>query len=294
MTWSYNSIVSVHGEVLHNEHHDNVIRDGDLLLADVGAETPEGWAGDVTRTWPVSGELSATQRAMYEAVLAAPARGDRGRPARRALPRRPSRRGPHDGPRTGRSRRSCAATRKSCTSAAPAGCSFRTASATCSGSTSTTWRISGDLRRLRARTLPRGVAGRSLPAARSGSRARHGRHHRARLLPDPGNPPGPEGARRARGRPRPRELERFSDVRGIRIEDDVLVTATGAEVLTRAIPKTPSDVEAAVGEPKSRHSEVASGFEPERVAQRSRRSRTRTLEASFRVEDHFAPDGVDR
>ena len=42
-------------------------------------------------------------------------------------------------------------------------------------------------------------------------------------------------------------LARFSDVRGIRIEDDVLVTETGAEVLTRDIPKRAADVEAAVG-----------------------------------------------
>ena len=40
-----------------------------------------------------------------------------------------------------------------------------------------------------------------------------------------------------------RVLERFSDVRGIRIEDDVLVTDTGREVLTRAIPKTVVEVE---------------------------------------------------
>jgi len=71
MTTSYGSIVSVHGEVLHNERHDNAIADGDLLLADVGAETPEGWAGDVTRTWPVSGRFSASQRDAYQVVLAA-------------------------------------------------------------------------------------------------------------------------------------------------------------------------------------------------------------------------------
>ena len=38
----------------------------------------------------------------------------------------------------------------------------------------------------------------------------------------------------------------FADVRGIRIEDDVLVTETGADVLTAAIPKSPDDVEAAM------------------------------------------------
>ena len=43
-----------------------------------------------------------------------------------------------------------------------------------------------------------------------------------------------------------RVLERFADVRGIRIEDDVLVTADGREVLTRDIPKSVDEVEAAI------------------------------------------------
>jgi len=67
---AYGSIVTVHGEVLHNERHDGVLAETDLLLADVGAETPEGFAGDVTRVWPVAGRFSATQRAAYEVVLA--------------------------------------------------------------------------------------------------------------------------------------------------------------------------------------------------------------------------------
>ena len=41
-------------------------------------------------------------------------------------------------------------------------------------------------------------------------------------------------------------LAQFADVRGIRIEDDVLVTSNGSEVLTSAIPKTIVEVEAAV------------------------------------------------
>ena len=41
-------------------------------------------------------------------------------------------------------------------------------------------------------------------------------------------------------------LEQFADVRGIRIEDDVLVTASGRQVLTDAIPKSIAAVEAAM------------------------------------------------
>jgi Xaa-Pro aminopeptidase/Xaa-Pro dipeptidase len=42
-----------------------------LLLADVGAEAPSGWASDITRTWPVTGKFSPTQRDLYDIVLAA-------------------------------------------------------------------------------------------------------------------------------------------------------------------------------------------------------------------------------
>ncbi|XQQ07447.1 MAG: aminopeptidase P family protein [Leptolyngbya sp. IPPAS B-1204] len=70
-TCAYTSIVTVHGEVLHNEHYHHPIQAGDLLLADLGAEAPSGWASDVTRTWPVSGRFSSTQRDIYDVVLAA-------------------------------------------------------------------------------------------------------------------------------------------------------------------------------------------------------------------------------
>lgn len=71
MTFAYPSIVTVHGEVLHNEQYYHSLQPGDLLLADVGAETSMGWASDVTRTWPVTGKFSATQRDIYNVVLAA-------------------------------------------------------------------------------------------------------------------------------------------------------------------------------------------------------------------------------
>ena len=71
MGLSFTSIVSVHGEVLHNTHYDGVLAESDLLLADIGAETRDGYAGDCTRTWPVSARLSPMQRDIYQLVLAA-------------------------------------------------------------------------------------------------------------------------------------------------------------------------------------------------------------------------------
>lgn len=71
MQCAYNSIVTTHGEILHNQVYHHPIQPGDLLLADVGAETASGWAADVTRTWPVGGKFSPTQRDVYDVVLAA-------------------------------------------------------------------------------------------------------------------------------------------------------------------------------------------------------------------------------
>lgn len=71
MSTAYPSIVTVRGEVLHNRDYNGTAEPGDLLLADVGGETAGGWAADVTRTWPVSGTFSPSQRDFYEVVLRA-------------------------------------------------------------------------------------------------------------------------------------------------------------------------------------------------------------------------------
>ena len=68
---AYDSIVTVRGEILHNPHHDNPLEQGELLLLDGGAELPSGHCTDVTRTWPVGGRFSPRQRAAYDAVLEA-------------------------------------------------------------------------------------------------------------------------------------------------------------------------------------------------------------------------------
>jgi len=56
--------------VLHYVFNDAPLRDGDLLLIDAGCEL-DGYASDITRTFPVNGRFSPAQRDVYELVLAA-------------------------------------------------------------------------------------------------------------------------------------------------------------------------------------------------------------------------------
>jgi Xaa-Pro aminopeptidase len=64
-------ICSVRGEVLHNHHHYNTLQEGQLLLTDAGAESFKHYASDITRTVPVSGRFSMLQRDIYSIVLSA-------------------------------------------------------------------------------------------------------------------------------------------------------------------------------------------------------------------------------
>jgi Xaa-Pro aminopeptidase len=58
--------------VLHYVENREPLRDGDLVLVDAGAEV--GWyTGDVTRTWPVNGRFTPDQRQVYDLVLRAQA-----------------------------------------------------------------------------------------------------------------------------------------------------------------------------------------------------------------------------
>ncbi|MDE7305095.1 MAG: aminopeptidase P N-terminal domain-containing protein [Alistipes sp.] len=68
---SFPSIVSQHGETLHNLCADGVLEEGRLLLCDAGGETLGNYCSDHTRTYPVSGKFSPKQREIYEIVLAA-------------------------------------------------------------------------------------------------------------------------------------------------------------------------------------------------------------------------------
>ncbi len=245
MTCSYNSIVTVHGEVLHNERHDHLLGDDDLLLADVGAETPEGWAGDVTRSWPASGHFSGTQRALYECVLAGQlAAIDAVRPGVRYLDvhRAAGRRivaglidlGIFKGDAEDLYHRGAAAL------FFPHGvghllgldvhdmedlgdrAGYAPGRERSQSPGDRYLRLDRDLEPGMAVTIEPGFY--QIPA----------------LLSNPDEVGDLDSALDRAA------LERFSDVRGIRIEDDVLVTDDGCEVLTRGVPKSVDEVEAAI------------------------------------------------
>ncbi|MEM7304122.1 MAG: aminopeptidase P N-terminal domain-containing protein [Pseudomonadota bacterium] len=69
---AYPSIVGggENGCILHYTENNQQLNDGDLLLIDAGAEY-EGYASDITRTFPVNGEFTEAQLELYELVLSA-------------------------------------------------------------------------------------------------------------------------------------------------------------------------------------------------------------------------------
>jgi Xaa-Pro aminopeptidase len=68
---AYGSIVAggANACVLHYRADEGLVRDGDLVLIDAGCEL-NGYASDITRTFPANGKFSGPQRALYELVLA--------------------------------------------------------------------------------------------------------------------------------------------------------------------------------------------------------------------------------
>ena len=66
---AFPTIFSVRGEILHNHYYGNVMKQGDIAINDSGAETPLGYASDISRTIPVSGKFSERQKEIYTIVL---------------------------------------------------------------------------------------------------------------------------------------------------------------------------------------------------------------------------------
>jgi len=67
---AYNTIVAGgnNGTILHYTENDQLLQNGDLVLIDAGAEY-KGYAGDITRTFPVNGVFSVAQKQLYQLVL---------------------------------------------------------------------------------------------------------------------------------------------------------------------------------------------------------------------------------
>ncbi len=66
---SFPTILTTHGEVLHNHYGNSVIPAGATVLCDCGAETANHYGGDLTRTFPVDQSFTNRQRELYEIVL---------------------------------------------------------------------------------------------------------------------------------------------------------------------------------------------------------------------------------
>lgn len=66
---AYPVILTVNGQTLHNHDHSQELKEGHLLLGDFGAECPMHYAGDITRTVPVSGQFTNIQKEIYTIVL---------------------------------------------------------------------------------------------------------------------------------------------------------------------------------------------------------------------------------
>jgi len=68
---SFPVILSQHGETLHNHQHNEILKEGKMLLMDAGAEGIMGYSSDYTRTLPVGGVFTNMQKEIYEIVLKA-------------------------------------------------------------------------------------------------------------------------------------------------------------------------------------------------------------------------------
>ena len=71
---AYPSIFTSRGEILHNHDHSEKLKGGELIVNDTGANSPLGYASDITRTIPVGGRFTGLQAELYDLVLDAQTR----------------------------------------------------------------------------------------------------------------------------------------------------------------------------------------------------------------------------
>lgn len=67
---SFPTILTQHGETLHNHVHNGILEEGRFMLTDAGCELDNGYCSDHTRTVPVGGKFTSRQRDVYNVVLA--------------------------------------------------------------------------------------------------------------------------------------------------------------------------------------------------------------------------------
>ena len=68
---AFPTILTVNGQVLHNHYSNTVMREGQIVICDSGAENALHYAGDMTRTFPVGKKFTSLQKEMHDIVLAA-------------------------------------------------------------------------------------------------------------------------------------------------------------------------------------------------------------------------------
>jgi len=66
---AYPFIFSVDGQILHNPRHKNVMQKGDIIINDSGVDSPLHYASDITRTFPVTGKFTQKQKEIYAVLL---------------------------------------------------------------------------------------------------------------------------------------------------------------------------------------------------------------------------------
>ena len=67
---SFPTIATINGQTLHNHDHSHVIKPGDMLLLDAGAETEMGYAGDMSSTMPADKKFTTRQKEIYDIQVA--------------------------------------------------------------------------------------------------------------------------------------------------------------------------------------------------------------------------------
>ncbi|MCQ8212954.1 aminopeptidase P family protein [Cetobacterium somerae] len=68
-TTSFHTICTTNGQILHNHFHENIFKEGDIVLLDCGARLDNGYCGDMTTVFPVSGEFSDIQKDFYSLLI---------------------------------------------------------------------------------------------------------------------------------------------------------------------------------------------------------------------------------